>query len=431
MVILIKNYNIVNAYADTSTIDFESGTVLVSSFSSDGDNKQEVSVTNTLRITANDGYKFDLDNLEDYYFDVQFQCFNNGLNSPIYNGSLPFTRIKLSEYEPVTDISSYKWLENRLDYPLFKGVNSDGSMYYTFTVGDTKHLILLYGGLRERDLIFFTFTRKKSSNNKVSFTMNGEDWVANDVFAGSFYDYDTGDSEELSFLDNLNFVAIPSSSAPIEDTSKYLFNTYYINNEDLSILKENSGLVSDVIINTYSYPINFADDDLVEVDFSVANITQSIPAKRFLKNNTEVEIFKFTIPDIPNVTEVLVRIPFNNDVTLNYEDVRGKTIMGRFVYEILTNTTTLFINDGTMDIYKVIVGVGVVVPYKPTGVYDGGNDPVTRLSVDEPKLFIKGVGKTIKGNYIQGSIRNVIKDMLNSERDSLNSLLKDGVFFND
>ena len=431
MPILIENYNIVNAYVDTSGIDFESGTVLVSNFSSDGDNKQEVTVADTLRITANDGYKFDLDNLEDYYFDVQFQRFNNSLRGPIYNSSLPFTRINLSEFKPVTDISTYKWIENRLDYPLFKGVDSDGSMYYTFTVGDTKHLILLYGGLRERDLVFFTFTRAKSSNNKVAFTMNGEKWVASDVFAGDFFNYDTGDNEAFSFLDNLNFVAIPSSSVPIEDTSKYLFNTYYINNEDLSILKENSGLVSDVIINTYSYPLNFADDDLLEVDFSVANITQSIPAKRFLKNNTEVEIFKFTIPDIPNVTEVRVRIPFNNDVTLNYEDVRGKTITGRFVYEILTNTTTLFINDGIVDIYKVIVGVSVVVPYKPTGVYDGGNDPVTRLSVDEPKLFIKGVGETIKGNYIQGSIRNVVKDMLNSERDILNSLLKDGVYYND
>lgn len=431
MPILIKNYNIVNAYADTSYIDFQSGTVLVSSFSSDGDNKQEVTIYSTIRITANDGYKFDLEHLEDYYFDVQFQRMNNALSSPIYNGSLPFTRVNLSEFEPVTDISTYEWIERFTTYPLYQGINSDGSMFYTFTVGDTKHLILLYGGLRERDLVFFTFTRAKSSNNNVSFTMNGEDWVATDILASDIYDYNTGDSDALSFLENLNFVAIPSTFTPIEDTSKYLFNTYYINNEDLSILKENSNLVSDVIINTYSYPVNFPDDDLVEVDFSVANITQSIPAKRFLKNNTAVEIFKFTIPDIPDVTEVRVRIPFNNDVVLNYEDVKGKTITGRFVYEILTNTTTLFINDGVMDIYKVMVGVGVTVPYKPTGQYTGGNDPATRLAVDEPKLLIKGVGKTIKGNYIQGMVRNVINDMLNSERDTLNSLLKDGVFYND
>ena len=428
----ISNYNIVNAYADTSYIDIESGTVLVSSFSSDGDNKQEVTIYNTIRITANDGYQFDLDNLEEYYFDVQFQRMNNALSSPIYNGSLPFTRVNLSEFEPVTDISTYEWIERFSTYPLYQGINTDGSMFYTFTVGDTKHLILLYGGLRERDLVFFTFTKGEDfPNHRVAFTMDGEDWVSTDIFSADIHDYDTGNDKALSFLNNLNFVAIPSTSSPIEDTSKYLFNTYYINNEDLSILKENSGLVSDVIINTYSFPLNFADEDLVEVDFSVANITQSIPAKRFLKNNTEVEIFKFTIPDIPDVTEVRVRIPFNNDVVLNYEDVKGKTITGRFVYEILTNTTTLFINDGVIDIYKVMVGVGVTVPYKPTGQYTGGNDPTTRLSVDKPKLLIKGVGKTIKGNYIQGMVRNVINDMLNSERDTLNSLLKDGVFYND
>ncbi len=430
MPILIENYNIVNCYVDTSTVDFQSGTIYVSNFSSDGDNIQENTIFNVLRITSNDGYKFDLENLEEYYFDVQFQRFGKS-GEPEYNANLPFTRVNLSEFEPVTDISSYEWIENRTDYQLYQGKDSDGSMYYTFTVDDTQHLILLYGGLRERDLLFFTFTEAKRTNEKVAFTMNGIDWVTRNVFSNDFYDNNTGCYESLGFLNNLNFVAIPSTSSPIEDTSKYLFNTYYIDNADLSILKENSGLVSDVIINTYSYPLNFVDDDLVEVDFSVANITQSIPAKRFLKNNTEIEIFKFTIPDIPDVTEVRVRVPFNNDVVLNYEDVKGKTITGRFVYEVLTNSTTLFINDGTVDIYKVMVGVGVVVPYKPKGAYDGGNDPTTRLSIDEPKLFIKGVGKSIKGNYIQGTIRNVVKDMLNSERDTLNSLLKNGVYFND
>ncbi len=423
MAILIENYNIVNCYVDTSRVDLQSGTILVSSFSSDDGNTQEVTISNSLRITANDGYKFDLENLENYYFDVQFQPFNN------YDTSLPFTRVNLSEFEPVTDISTYEWLDNRTDYQLYQGVPTDGSMYYTFTVNTTKYLILLCGGLRERDLLFFTFRNFTSPHG--DFTMNGEDWRTTSLFSNSFYDPSISKYRDLSFLNNLNFVGVPSTSTPIEDTTKYLFNTYYIDNADLSILKENTGLVSDVIINTYSYPLNFADDDLVEVDFSVADITQSIPAKRFLKNNTEVEIFKFTIPDIPDVTEVRVRVPFNNDVVLNYEDVKGKTITGRFVYEVLTNSTTLFINDGTVDIYKIMVGISVVVPYKPTGVYDGGNDPATRLSVDEPKLFIKGVGKTIKGNYIKGSIRNVVKDMLNSERDTLNSLLKEGVYFND
>ena len=101
------------------------------------------------------------------------------------------------------------------------------------------------------------------------------------------------------------------------------------------------------------------------------------------------------------------------------------------MYEVLTNSTTLFINDGTVDFYKGLVGVGVVVPYKPSPSYEAGNEPTTRLSVDEPKLFIKGAGQTIKGNYIQGSIGKMVESMLNSERGKLNSLLKDGVYFND
>lgn len=428
--LMIPNYNVKNAYVDTSYIPFGSGGVIVSSFSSDGGNKQEIAIDDTLRITTNDGYKFDLDNLEEYYFDVQFQPYNYSLRLS-YDSSKPFIRVNLSEFRPATGISTFVWLQNKTSYPLYKSVPTDGTMFYTYSVGDTKHLLLLYGGLRENDLLFFTFTKSKSGNEDIAFTMNGEEWVNSDLFSAKFYDPVSDERVELSFLDNLNFVAIPSTDTPIDDTSKYLFNTYYINNSDLSMLRENSGLVSDVIINTYSYPVNFAEDDLVDVDFSVANITQNIPAKRFLFNNTEVEIFKFTIPDIPDVSDIRIRIPFNNDVTLHYEDVRGKTITGRFSYEVLTNSTTLFINDGVSDIYKNLVGVGVVVPYKPTGRFEGGNDPTTRLAVDEPKLFIKGVGKTVKGNYIQGTISKVVENMLNSERDKLNTLLENGVFFND
>lgn len=424
--VLIENYNVVNAYVDTSYVRFSDGTVIVSNFSSDDDNVQEVTIENALRVTAKDGYKFDLDNLDEYYFDVQFQTFNG--RQVNYDSRLPFTRVKLSEFVPVTDISNYDWIEQKASYQLYKNIDSNGSMYYNYTVGNTTHLILLYGGLREKDLLFFTFT---NTNYSEDFTMNGVKWGTRDSFAYEGYDVELDEYVSVSFLNNLNFVAIPSTQEPIEDTTKYLFNTYYIDNSDLSRLKENSGLVSDVIINTYSYPINFTEDDLVEVDFSVANITQSIHAKRFLKNNTEVEIFKFVVPDVPNVSEVRIRIPFNNDVTLLYEDIRGKTITGRFVYEVLTNTTTLFINDGVTDVYKNMVGVGVTVPYKPTGQYSGGSDPTTRLTVDTPKMFIKGVGKTVKGNYIQGAIGKVVENMLGTEREKLNSLIKNGVYFND
>ena len=426
----IENYNVVNAYVDTSYIDFSSGNIVVSSFSSDDGNKQERPIQSVLRITANDGYKFDLDNLEDYYFEVQFHSLYNSMGVN-YNSNNPFTRIHLSEFEPAPEISSWEMFERYQNYPLYENIDRETNMYYTFTIGKTKHMILLYGGLRERDLLFFTYSKKQASHNTVDFTMGGEEWVQTNLFYVNRSGPDPSMSFKISLLNNLNFVAIPSTEAPIEDTSKYLFNTYYIDNADLSILKENANLISEVIINTYSFPLNFAEDDLVEVDFSVANITNNIPAKRFLKNNTSVEIFKFAIPDIPDVAEVRVRIPFNNDVVLNYEDVRGKTITGRFVYEVLTNTTTLFINDGIVDIYKAMVGIGVVVPYKPTGAYDGGTDPTTRLSVDEPKLFIKGVGQTVQGNYIRGFIREVVKNMLNSEREKLNSLLKDGVYYND
>src|SRR5574344_87523 len=132
MIEFIENYNVVNAYVDTSFVSRRTGEIIVSSFSSDDGNKQEKSITDTLRITANDGYKFDLENLEDYYFDMQFQRLYNNLGVR-YNSSLPFTRVHLSEFVPVTDISYFEWWTVQMnDHPLYQRINSEGSMYYTY-----------------------------------------------------------------------------------------------------------------------------------------------------------------------------------------------------------------------------------------------------------------------------------------------------------
>lgn len=414
----IPNYNIVNAYVDTSYIRYPAQEVVVSSFSSDDGDIQERVVTRNLRVNAKDGYKFNLENLSEYSFDVQF------LNSKNLDNiqPTPYTHITLEDFESVPEDFDFV-----LDDMFHRNVDPKDTMLYRHNSGNIDYIILLYGGIREKQLSFLSFWE---ANREGDFTLDGTTYIATDLFQKGDYD-DNWDFVDYVFLNNLNFIAISETADPIEDVSSYLFNTYYIDNSELSILKGTTAIDSRLIINTYSYPIVFPEDVLIDVDLSLTNISQNISVKKFLKNMNSVEIFKFVIPDIPDVSEVSIRIPFNNDVKLNYEDIKGKTITGRFVYEVLTNTTTLFISDGTVDIYKTMVGVGTVVPYKPTGQFDGGTDPTTRLAVDEPKLFIKGVGKTNRGNYIRGSIGRVIKNMLNSERDKLNSLLRDGVFYND
>ena len=414
----IPNYNVVNAYVDTSYIRYPAQEVVVSSFSSDDGDIQERVVTRNLRVNAKDGYKFNLENLSEYSFDVQF------LNSKNLDNiqPTPYTHITLEDFESVPEDFDFV-----LDDMFHRNVDPKDTMLYRHNSGNIDYIILLYGGIREKQLSFLSFWEAHRGGD---FTLDGTTYIATDLFQKGDYD-DNWDFVDYVFLNNLNFIAISETADPIEDVSSYLFNTYYIDNSELSILKGTTAIDSRLIINTYSYPIVFPEDVLIDVDLSLTNISQNISVKKFLKNMNSVEIFKFVIPDIPDVSEVSIRIPFNNDVKLNYEDIKGKTITGRFVYEVLTNTTTLFISDGTVDIYKTMVGVGTVVPYKPTGQFDGGTDPTTRLAVDEPKLFIKGVGRTVQGNYIQGSIRDVVKNMLNSERDKLNSLLKDGVFYND
>lgn len=414
----IPNYNVVNAYVDTSYIRYPAKEVVVSSFSTDDGDIQEREVTRNLRVNAKDGYKFNLENLSEYSFDVQF------LNSKNLEDiqPTPYTHITLEDFVPVPEDFDFV-----LDDMFHMNIDSKDSMLYRHSSGNVDYIILLYGGIREKQLSFLSFW---NANRDGDFTLDGTTYIATDLFQKGDYD-DNWEFVDYVFLNNLNFIATSETEDPIEDVSNYLFNTYYIDSSELSSLKGTTAIDSRLIINTYSYPIVFPEDVLIDVDLSLTNISQNISVKKFLKNMNSVEIFRFVIPDIPDVSEVRVRVPFNNDVKLNYEDIKGKTITGRFVYEVLTNTTTLFISDGTVDIYKTMVGVGVTVPYKPSGSFDGGKDPSTRLSVDEPKLFIKGVGQTVQGNYIQGSIGEVVKDMLNSERDKLNSLLKDGVYYND
>ena len=74
--------------------------------------------------------------------------------------------------------------------------------------------------------------------------------------------------------------------------------------------------------------------------------------------------------------------------------------------------------------------MGVEIPYKPTGELGGYQNTQTRLAYEDPKLYIKGVGKSIKGNYLKGFMKapnNILKDELNL----LNNLLNEGVFIND
>lgn len=418
----IKNYNVVNAYVDTTLIN-RSGTVIVSGFSSDDGNTQEVVISDYFRITTNDGYQFNLDDLENLSFEVQFQ--NNLLMGA--DDSEPFIPITLNDFVPVVNYES-DTLENNTNYPLWVSIERDNSMIYHYTKGNSNYAILLYGGIRKNDLVFFAL---KEVSRNARFNIDGKGYTWEDFFSADVYSVNTGDYESFNFLENLNFVAIPETDTPIEDTSKYLFNTYFIDNSELSIIANQTAISSEIIGNTYSYPINFNDEDLIDVDFKVVGITQDIKAKRFLKNLTAVKIFEFTVPDVSNVSESYLTIPFNTNVTLNYEDIKGKVIEGFFIYEILTNTTTLKITANDLVIYYNIVGIGVDMPFRPTGQLVGDDVSSTRLALQQPSLYLKGVGTHVKGNYLKGFIDLNKSSMLDSEKVLLDELIKEGVFIDD
>jgi len=257
----------------------------------------------------------------------------------------------------------------------------------------------------------------------------GDDDLFHIEFNSRITDFLGQELGRISILNDLLFTA-ESEEGLEPDINNSFFTTYYV---DVNILREikQQGIVGEeLIINTYSYPIKFNDEQLAESTIKTGYISTEIIAKIFRNNYTSLDIFKFTVPDISDVNECYIKIPFNNDISLDYEDIKGKTIRGYITYEVLTNTTTLFITDEEKILYKNIVSLGVEMPYKPTGELSNYRDTQTRLAYEEPKLYIKGVGKSVKGNYLRGFIKapdNILKDELNL----LNNLLNEGVFIND
>lgn len=409
----LENYNLENCYCDTSYYDNQESSIVVSNF--DNSHSQIYKINNYLVINANDGFKLD----NEFSFDLY------PTNSNTWYENEPLNYITITN-DNFTELNSDLILDidvNRWDFQL-NGVNVNDSLVYKFNIETNKGFIFLIGGFSDSKLIFGFYTDStfgSSEYDDYNLTQNDFYITARDV--------DDNPIGYLSLLENLNFSATGGAIEP--DVFKNIFRTYYIDNETMQEIRDSGSITDDILINTYSYPLKFNDDDLENVNIKIGNIQEQIQTNTFKKNITNLEIFKFEIPAIPNVSKCIVRIPFDNNINLEYDEIKNKIITGYISYEVLTNTTTLFINDGEKTIYKNIISISVKLPYKPTGNLDGYNEPTTRLSVEQPLLYIKGYKKSNKTNFLKGFITNKINNILKDEIDILDDLLKNGVYINE
>lgn len=410
----IKNFNLVNCYVDTSYQKYGTQQIVTSKFNEELPQIEEVGYDFT--VVADNGYKLNKD------FSFDFTGYRTSESELLPPEKITFDKFKQPE-------EKVKILEHISENLKYKGIDESKTLVYTKKLeGVTQYYLFMVGGFNPDKLTFMFFNMRYSSDFFYS-----DDYISLQKFvAGGDYDPSIGGfTPAISLLNNLNFVA--ESEKPIEPSnSKNIFTTYYINNTDLEQIEYNGAVPTQIILNTYSYPINFNDEYLEDGKIKTGYISTEINAKVFTKLIPKIKIFEFKIPDIDDVKECYCQVPFNQNIPLEYEEIRNTTIQGVLYYEILSNTTTLMISNETGIIYKNIFNIGVKVPYKPTGELSGYNDPDFRLANQTPKLILKGLKKSIGGNYLKGGLMlNTKRDILKSELELLEQEVKNGIIINE
>ena len=401
----IERYNIENCYMDTSYEDFITGTIMVSKFSNE--DIQQTGIEN-IRLIANSGYIFDEDNKSEMKFKFYYQ------------EEKKWYDIDFSMFtEPTQEIEYSESFLNR-----FENLGVDGSNALIYKFKDIY--FLMFTGWNKEKIIVYKLEYHRWASDGV--TIDGDAYNTSS-FSTEIYNEDSGDYDLFSLIEDINFVAILDEV--VEEPTKNIFTTYYVNSETLRKIKESGTIPTEIIINTYSYPIEFDPEQYTEVEIKASYIPQGIRGNVFKSNYTKLPIFSFTVPEIIDSDSVEITIPFNDRISIPYIYVSNQTIKGYLVYEMLTNTTTLIVENNNDIIFSNIVSIGVKYPFKPTGELSNFTEPSTRLSYSKPKMFITGVGKSIKGNFIKGFIKEPIKNILKNELDILNSLLEKGVFLNE
>lgn len=217
-----------------------------------------------------------------------------------------------------------------------------------------------------------------------------------------------------------------------DDNTHGLFTTYVVNQQDLNTIANTGSVYSEIIINTLSYPIKFDTNDLLDVNIKLGNVPlDNIVGKRFKIAEPKIKIFEFRVPYLKDVESCKLLLPFNPEITIDYDIIRGTTISGFIQYEISTNSSTLYISNDDVTFFKDTIVIETAVPYKPTGEYTNFKDTEKRLGKQTPTLLIKCLQEEQQTQFIQGFINYPITGILKDELDLLNEQLQKGVITNE
>ena len=267
-----------------------------------------------------------------------------------------------------------------------------------------------------------SYTIKTQSGRMFTETTNGTQYGADETGQGGY---------PITGLVSISANAERVGEVIEEDTTDGLFTTYVVNQSDLKRIADTGSIYSEIIINTFSYPIKFDNEDLIETNIVLGNTPlQNNEAKRFQIAEPKIKIFSFNVPYLKDVESCKLLLPFNPEIILDYDIIRGKVISGYIQYEVSTNSSTLYINNGDVEFYKDAIVIETVVPFKPTGEYKNFKETEKRLGKQIPTLLIKCLQDEKQHHFIQGVINYPIKGILKDELTLLNTELQKGVITN-
>lgn len=230
-----------------------------------------------------------------------------------------------------------------------------------------------------------------------------------------------------------------SINAPVE-VPKYVTNlaydTYIIDDEQLSKLRDNGDLYNDLMINTYNYPLKFDDNDLIETQFKIDSANFNADCKKFASISTEIPIFEFDIPNIKGVESVEIYPIYSNKILIDYTVIQGKHIKGVSVYDCITNTNVLKIlaNDVLIDYFDYNIQSEVPINYNINKIQTNGNIS-KRIPLFKSFIIMKTTEYMLldgeKQNFYKGEITKLNSQILKKEFEMLENLFKTGIYINE
>lgn len=214
------------------------------------------------------------------------------------------------------------------------------------------------------------------------------------------------------------------------------FSTYILSGEQMNNLRDNMVIYNDMVINTYNYPIPFNPDSLLDTEMKIGTADTNIPVKEFKQIKNEIQIFEFTIPELPDVNLVTLFPIFKEGITLTYDIIRGKVIKGISVYDCLSNTNYLKIYADDVLIDYVSYNIQTQIPINWDNVkFENKGSIGQRIPYFKSYIIIQydkleQVTEVTKG-YIRGSVENLDSLILKDEISIMDSLFKGGVYYDD